>query len=233
MSLSVDRPVSIVIPVYADADALRRTLASIESSDAEIVVVGTAGDRSLDALRTDRPDITWVEAPRGRARQMNAGAACARGAALVFLHADTRLPSGWAIEVDRALRDPAIALGCFRFALDSASIPARVIEVGVRLRVALARLPYGDQALFVRRQTFDAIGGYADVPIMEDVLFVKRARRFGHLYISTLPAVTSARGWERDGWVRRTAVHLRLIVLFIAGVPPERLNRMDRTRTSL
>lgn len=225
--------VSVIIPVYLDAPALARTLASTSFDDAEVIVVATAEDRSLDALQAERTDIRWVEAPRGRAAQMNAGAAAARGSMLLFLHADTELPRGWIGEVRAALADSRVALGCFRFGLDSVSLAARLVEAGVRLRVGLARLPYGDQALFLRRETFEAVGGFDRVPIMEDVLLVKRARPHGHLYVSRLAAVTSARRWERDGWIRRTALHLGLIALFFAGVPPERLIRMDRTRTSL
>lgn len=217
-------PVTIIIPVYDDADALARTLASTDLSGVEVIVAATIGDRTLDALRARHPDITWIEAPRGRARQMNAGAAVAHGAWLVFLHADTQLPREWRRAIADADADPRVAIGCFRFALDSASPIARVLELGVRVRVALARLPYGDQALFVRRAVFERLGGYADVPIMEDVDLVRRARRLGRLRVSRLPAVTSARRWEQDGWARRTALHLRLIARYFAGVPPERFS---------
>jgi len=225
--------VSIVIPVYRDGAALARSLAHMQCDGAEVIVAATPGDRSLDTLRAERTDLVWVEGQRGRAAQMNTGAAAATGHHLLFLHADTRLPVGWAGEVERALADRSVAIGCFRFALDSPSPAARVLEAGVRVRVAVGRLPYGDQALFLRRSTFEALGGYAPVPIMEDVLLVKRARRLGHLYISRLPAVTSARRWEADGWIRRTARHIRLMALFFAGVPPDRLIHRDPGRTSL
>jgi rSAM/selenodomain-associated transferase 2 len=227
--------ISIIIPVYRDADALARTLASTDFSDAELIVSSTAQDESLAALRLARRDVIWVEAPRGRARQMNAGAAVARGAWLLFLHADTRLPSLWVQEIRKAdehADEPVrrVAIGCFRFALDSDSRVARLIEIGVRLRVALFRLPYGDQALFMRRELFERLGGYADLPIMEDVDLVRRARARGRLFRSRLAAVTSARRWERDGWARRTARHLALIVLYFCGVPPARLVRFDAVR---
>lgn len=186
--------------------------------------MSTAADaESLATLRGARPDIRWVEAARGRATQMNAGAAVARGSWLLFLHADTQLPRDWRSAIAGAERRPGIALGCFRFALDSPRAMARAIELGVRLRVALFDLPYGDQAIFVRRGAFDAIGGYAALPIMEDVDLVRRLRETGRLWRASNVAVTSARRWERLGWVRVTVQHLRLILLYFLGVAPERL----------
>ena len=190
---------------------------------AEVIVAAAEGDASLAALRAAQSDVIWVTAPRGRARQMNAGAAVARGDWLLFLHADTCLRPGWRAAVDRADADAAINLGCFRFALDSPSPAARLIEIGVRIRVRLFGLPYGDQALFVRREAFAALRGYSDLPIMEDVDLVGRLRETGRLYVASEQAVTSARRWEEDGWLRRTARHLRLIVRYFAGVHPERL----------
>jgi rSAM/selenodomain-associated transferase 2 len=215
--------ISIIIPVYQDADALARALDETDFSGAEVIVATATGDSSLNALRAARPDLIWVSAPQGRARQMNAGAAIARGEWLVFLHADTHLPVAWRDVIDRARADPRVGLGCFRFALDSAAAAARVIELGVRLRVRLFGLPYGDQALFVRREVFAELGGYSDVPIMEDVDLVRRLRARGRLFRASEPALTSARRWEEDGWVKRTVRHLTLILRYFAGIHPERL----------
>jgi rSAM/selenodomain-associated transferase 2 len=222
--------ISIVIPVYDDTEALTRALQALQTLDtfatgpAEVIVVSTSEDAaSLAPLRAARPDVVWLEAARGRARQMNAGAARATGRWLIFLHADTRLPAEWRAAVEAADRDPAISIGCFRFALDSPSPVARGLEAGVRLRVWLFGLPYGDQALFVRREDFAAAGGYADVPIMEDVDLVRRFRRRGRVFPAPFPAVTSARKWERDGWFARTGRHVVLILMYFAGVAPERL----------
>ena len=222
--------ISVIIPVYRDAEALGRTLTATEFSGADVIVSLTPDDSSLAPLRLARPDIVWVDAPPGRARQMNAGAAAARGQWLVFLHADTQLPSGWTQTIEAADRDPRVSAGCFRFALDSRSLMARAIELGVRARVALFGLPYGDQAIFVRREAFEALRGYADLPIMEDVDLVRRLRRRGRLFRSAQPAVTSARRWDRDGWIGCTARHLALIALYFCGVPPDRLVRLDSAR---
>jgi rSAM/selenodomain-associated transferase 2 len=221
--------ISVIIPVYNDTAALERTLQATNWANAEVVVAATAEDTTLPALRRAHPDVIWLEAPRGRARQMNAGAAAARGDWLLFLHADSRLPSGWPDAIGEAARGSFVA-GCYRFSLDSTSAFARVIELGVRLRVWLFGLPYGDQALFVRRTVFEAVGGFAEIPIMEDVDVVRRLRREGALFRSPLRVVTSARRWEHDGWIGRTARHLVLIGLYLCGVPPARLIRLDRGR---
>lgn len=221
---------SIVIPVFRDPEALAATLAATDVAGHEVIVAATHDDVTLRSLRIAHPDLVWIEAARGRARQMNAGAAVARGRWLLFLHADTRLPPDWRLAIAAADADGRVCAGCFRFALDSPSPFARLVELGVRLRVLLFGLPYGDQALFVRRDVFDELGGYADVPIMEDVDLVRRLRSRGRLLRSSMAAVTSARRWERDGWVRRTGRHLGLILLYFAGVSPERLLRLDRSR---
>jgi rSAM/selenodomain-associated transferase 2 len=221
--------VSVIIPAYHDAAALARTLDSTNWAGAEVIVAAVADDTSLTELRGARPDILWVDAARGRARQMNAAAAGARGDWLLFLHADTRLPVSWRDAIEAAGRSGAVA-GCFRFTLDSPSPFARIIERGVAWRVQMFSLPYGDQALFVRRECFEALRGFTDIPIMEDVDFVRRVRRQGRFYRSSLPVVTSARRWERDGWIARTARHLALTTLYFCGLPPSRLIRLDRAR---
>lgn len=157
---------------------------------------------------------------------MNAGAAAATGTWILFLHADTRLPRGWRSSVEAADRDSRISIGCFRFALDSPSNWARAIEIGVRVRVALLGLPYGDQALFVRRADFVDAGGFRDLPIMEDVELVRRFRKRGRLFRAVHPAVTSARKWEMYGWLRQSFRNSLLIAGYYIGVPPEALERL-------
>lgn len=217
--------VSVVIPVWRDEDALMRALERLAATAAvEVIVCGTLEDASrFGPVRTRFPTVHWLAAPRGRASQMNAGAAIARGRWLLFLHADSELPPGWLDVVAHADSSPRIVGGAFRFALDSRDWRARVLEGGVRLRVALLGMPYGDQALFVRRRTFEALDGYRDLPLMEDVDFVRRLKRAGRLLHARSPVRTSARRWERDGWARRSLVNVSLALRYLLGASPARL----------
>ena len=220
---------SVIIPVLDDRPQLGLTLDALGRCEpVEVIVVdGGEHDRSA-ALEERHPHVRWLRSSPGRALQMNVGASQARGEWLIFLHADTRLPNRWLDELDRAGRDPAIVGGSFTFQLDSDSRWARVIERGVAARVRWLNLPYGDQALFVRREVFRSLGGYRDMPLMEDVEFVRRLNRAGRLHHSLLPVVTSARRWERDGAIRQSAENVALVILYFLGVSPEHLARLYR-----
>ena len=156
---------------------------------------------------------------------MNVGARSGRGRWFLFLHADTRVPSEWLKELQRAEIDPSIVAGSFQFQLDSAAWQARMIERAVRWRVRWLDLAYGDQALFVRRDAFHAVGGYREWPLMEDVDFVRRLTSAGKTLELPLTLLTSARRWRRDGWVVRSARNLVILSLFFAGVSPQQLAR--------
>jgi rSAM/selenodomain-associated transferase 2/rSAM/selenodomain-associated transferase 1 len=219
--------VSIVIPALNDSDALARLVPTLpDDPDVELIVVnGGVVDASLKGLAAAHPNLRWLASPPGRGRQMNVGAREARGEWLVFLHADTRLPEQWLQELRGIGSDRSIVGGSFRFELDSDTLWARAIEAGVAARVRLLGLPYGDQALFTRRTAFEAIGGYREWPLMEDVDLVGRLKRTGRLHHSRLPVVTSARRWQADGWWWRSAANVGLVLLFAAGVSPQRLAR--------
>ena len=215
---------SIVIPVLNDAEPLQRLLTTIPIDlRVDVIIVNGGGrDDRLTAI-CDRPDVRLLTSAPGRGCQMNVGASAATGRWIVFLHADTRLPLQWSDEVRRAGADPDVVGGSFRFRLDSSAWQARLIERAVDQRVRWLDLAYGDQALFVRRDVFAAMGGYREWPLMEDVEFVRRLRQAGRLYHSPHPVLTSARRWERDGWWRRSAKNVVLQALFFAGMAPERL----------
>ena len=217
--------VSVIIPVLHDVIPLRDLLEVFpQHPSAELIVVdGGQSGSEMSALAERFPSCRWVRSQPGRGRQMNVGARMARGTWLLFLHADTRLPGNWVDEVRRADGVSETDSGCFRFALDSKDWRARVVERGVALRVRWFGLPYGDQALFVRRDVFERLGGYAEMPLMEDVELVRRLRREGRAWRSTAAAVTSDRRWRQDGWLRRSAGNMWILLQYLAGVSPGRL----------
>jgi rSAM/selenodomain-associated transferase 2/rSAM/selenodomain-associated transferase 1 len=217
--------VSVIIPVWRDEHALAASLEGLQQTPGiEIIVATVLGEEPrYRPIRERYPGVSWVSAPRGRGVQMNAAARVARGRWLLFLHADSKLPGDWLQAIARADDRDGIVAGAFGLALASTDWRARVVEFGVRVRVALLGLPYGDQALFVRRATFDAIGGYRDVPLMEDIDLVGRVKRAGRLWHDRLRVVTSARRWEQDGWRQRSAQNASLATRFLLGASPARL----------
>jgi rSAM/selenodomain-associated transferase 2 len=224
--------VSVVVPVLADAPAAAELLRRHPPQPSvEMLLVDGGYDVALEQLVATRSDVRLLRSAVGRGRQMNAGAAAAHGAWLLFLHVDSVLPEGW---VDRLADLPGhVVGGWFRFALDDAAWQARWLERTVAWRVRWLRLPYGDQGLFVRRDLFDTLGRYDEVPLMEDVAFVRKLVRAGPTAEIPLPLVTSARRWRADGWARRSLRNVCLLTLYFAGVAPERLARWyERPPTS-
>jgi rSAM/selenodomain-associated transferase 2 len=218
---------SVIVPVLDDTAAAERLLAQIPPDPRlELVVVDGGRDRRLDDLARARDDVRVVRSRPGRGVQMNIGARDARGTWLLFLHADSTLPAGWIDVFERSTT--SARGGWFQFALDHPSWRARLIEIGVRWRIRLLRLPYGDQGVFVRRDTFDALGGYREMPLMEDVDFVRRLTAQAAVIELPLRLKTSARRWERDGWFRCSLRNATLITLYFLGVSSERLARRDR-----
>jgi rSAM/selenodomain-associated transferase 2 len=218
--------ISLIVPVLNDTVALEKLLRSqAVDTETEIVVVDGGHDRAIDQLLETRPDAMLIRSRTGRGIQMNTGARIARGSWLLFLHADSELPHYWKEAIQRATEDPILVGGWFRFRLNSSAWQARIIEYLVAWRVRFLRLPYGDQGIFVRRDLFERLGGYREWPLMEDVDFVRRLARVGSIRELPVALTTSARRWERDGWLRRSARNLALVGLYFFGVPPGRLAR--------
>jgi rSAM/selenodomain-associated transferase 2 len=215
--------IGVVVPVCREpAVQVERCLAAAEAAGPaqQVIVVGCEPDEEL-AQAARRGRARFIVAPRGRAAQMNRGVATLDDDVdlLLFLHVDTRLPAGWPSEVRRLLQLGA-AVGAFRFQLDRGGLAVRVIETGVALRNRWARTPYGDQALFLRRETFEKLGGYGDLRFMEDLDLVTRAKDLGPIAISPLPARTSARRWERAGYLRTTLRNWSLAGAWACGWRP-------------
>ena len=173
--------ISIIIPTLNEAPSIVQTLARVrQEGECELIVVDGGSDDSTLELARSHADLV-VTAPRSRAQQMNTGAREAKGEVLLFLHADTRLPSGFLQLLTQALNDPQVVGGRFDVRLDADGWPFRMIETMMNLRSRLTRISTGDQAIFVRRQVFQKIGGYPDLALMEDVEFSRKLKRVGRI----------------------------------------------------
>jgi rSAM/selenodomain-associated transferase 2 len=221
------RSISVIIPAYGESAIINRTVRQVRASavgrKVEIVVAdGGPGHATLAAL--NEPDVIGVRCPSGRGVQMNAGAAVAEGGALLFLHADTRLPEGWPGVVERALG--RVRAGAFSLAVDSPRFSLAVVARFANLRSRIERVPYGDQAPFIDAALFRELGGFAPIPIMEDVELFRRIKRRGEpIAILRERVLTSPRRWERDGVARRTLGNWRLRLRYALGAAPEDLAR--------
>ena len=214
--------ISVVIPTLNEAACIRQAIASAQGTDVEVIVAdGGSGDATVPLAEAAGARV--IVAHGGRAAQQNAAVEASRGEALLFLHADTRLPSGWAAEVRAILAKPGVALGALRLAIDGATPGERLVAAGANLRSRWLGLPYGDQGLFLRRAMFRQLGGFRALPIMEDWDLAKRARRHGRVVLAEGAVLTSSRRWRQLGPLRTTLINALVVAGFNLGVPPQRL----------
>jgi rSAM/selenodomain-associated transferase 2 len=215
--------ISVVVICLNEAAVIERCLARLQAQAAAAggveVVVSDGGSTDSTAEIAGRYGRV-VPGPGGRAAGLNAGARAATGDVLLFLHADTLLPDGAFDAVRRALADPAVVGGRFRVALDPPGFPFRLIAASINLRDRLLGGFTGDQAVFVRSAVFRRMGGYAALPLMEDLDFAARLRREGRVARLAPPVVTSARRWQRHGVLRTILLMWALRLLYRAGAPP-------------
>ncbi|HYR73856.1 MAG TPA: TIGR04283 family arsenosugar biosynthesis glycosyltransferase [Candidatus Acidoferrum sp.] len=218
---------AIVIPALNEAANLSRLLPDLARGcpGADIVVVdGGSGDDTA-AVVARLPGPWLLESARGRAVQMNHGAREAGGDTLLFLHADTRLPDGAARAIEQALAEPGVVGGRFDVRFDNERPLFRVIAWFMNTRSRASGICTGDQAIFVRRADFEAVGGYPEIPLMEDIELSRRLKRRGNLRALRLRVTTSARKWEREGPLRTMGLMWALRFLHFCGVAPTRLHR--------
>lgn len=220
---------SYIIPVYREAKIINSTIDHLmclqKFADAEIILAD--GDPQGCTLKEiSNSSVKKIICAKGRARQMNCAAAEATGDILIFLHADTQLPKSAVQKIAAILKDKAIVGGAFDLEIDSERFAFRVIEKMASWRSRLTLIPYGDQAIFIRADYFRLIGGFQDIPIMEDVDLMQRIKRkAGKIKIIRERVLTSPRRWETEGVVFCTLRNWFLISLFLLGVKPKTLVR--------
>jgi rSAM/selenodomain-associated transferase 2 len=216
---------SVVIPALNEAASIARAVDSAWQAGAAEVLVADGGSSDDTAGIAADGRATVIMTPRGRAIQQNFGARQAGGDVLLFLHADNWLAGDIAEQVRAALADRRRIHGAFRQQIDADGFLYRLLERANAARVNWLGLPYGDQAIFIRRDTFDAIGGFPEVPLLEDLILMQRLRRTAWPVLLQGPVYVSPRRWQRKGVIWQTLRNWRLLVEYSLGACPQRLAR--------
>lgn len=232
MNLLTSSPVtniSVIIAALNEQSHIQKTIAAAYDGAGEIVVAdGGSQDNTIELA--GQKGARTLNVPYGRACQLNTAALKAEGDILLFLHADTILPTHYAKAVIETVKISRFSAGAFRLAIDSNSFGVSLIEKAVNFRSRLLKLPYGDQALFMTKDTFLRMGGFSDMPIMEDFEIVKRLHRRGRIITVSKSVETSARRWLQLGVLRTTIVNQLVIAGFKIGISPLKLAHFYRNQ---
>jgi rSAM/selenodomain-associated transferase 2 len=220
-----NRTLSVILPALNEAEVLPATLKSVgqDQPDEILIVDGGSSDDTRNIAGSLGAEI--LSSPPGRAHQMNRGAAAAQGEILLFVHADTELPAGYREHIISALRSPQTVAGAFTFRIREPFNGRSVVEWLANMRSRVCQLPFGDQALFVRRWAFEYLGGFPHIPLMEDYELVRRLKRLGKVVTLIPEARTSGRRWRELGVIRTTLVNRLTIMGYRLGIAPSRLAR--------
>ncbi len=223
--------ISVIIPTLNEAKTIEQAILSIVSSQNVEVIIVDGGSLDDTVEIASRTSVKVLSAAGVRAIQMNLGAEFATGEILLFLHADTLLPPEFATmvrQVFSARGNLAPIAGAFALRIDAPQRRFRLIEWGVNWRSRFANMPYGDQAIFLTAQTFAQLGGFPELPIMEDFQLMRQLGRLGRIEIIPTPVVTSARRWLKRGIFQTTVINQMMILGYYLRVPPTRLNQWYR-----
>jgi len=222
--------ISIIIPTLNEEAILAQTLAHCKGLDQLEVVVVDGGSQDDTAQLAAALGAKVIHTKPGKAGQMNAGASAASGEVLVFLHADTRLPQNFSRRILAALEQNGVVAGAFRLHIDSHAPGIRFIERVANWRSRYLKMPYGDQALFMKKALFQKVGGFAQVPIMEDFILVRRLKHLGKIIILPEFVITSPRRWIHLGVLRPWLINQLIVIAYYLGISPDRLSRWYRRK---
>lgn len=222
--------ISIIIPVFNEAKTLPKFICRLDASvkDGEVIIVdGQSLDETMALARKQAsPDVIIMQSGRGRARQMNSGAALAHGDILLFLHADTILPLGALADIEKTLVDPDVVGGRFRIELDNQKLRYRLIGAMINIRDAMFGGFTGDQAIFVRKKDFLSLGGFNEIEICEDLDFAARMQKAGKVVQLPAKVITSARRWEKDGWAKTIILMWIIRIMFYLRISPKSISQL-------
>ncbi|WP_373526736.1 TIGR04283 family arsenosugar biosynthesis glycosyltransferase [Nostoc sp.] len=216
--------ISIIIPTLNEVGNIKEAIAITQPSTNVEVIVVDGGSQDDTVAIAQSLGVKVISSCPGRAAQMNAGAVAVSGNILLFLHADTRLPIGFDDLIRTALQQSGTVAGAFRLRIDASLLSLRWIEWGVNVRSHFWQMPYGDQAFFLTREVFQQIGGFPELPIMEDFELMRRLKRIGRIVIIPTPVITSARRWLQKGVFKTTILNQIVIIAYLLGVSPERIH---------
>lgn len=216
--------ISVIIPTLNEEETIEGTLWHvIDIPGVEVIVSdGGSSDRTVEIAQKQAMVVSSL---CGRGCQMNMGASKASGEILLFLHADTILPDVWFDRISSVMTDERVVGGAFSLSIDSDKLSHKIIAAAANIRSGITGIPYGDQGIFVRRSVFEKVGGFKDIPIMEDVDLMRRLKKVGKIVLLKDKVTTSARRWEKEGAVYTTLRNWLLITLYLLRVPPDRLYR--------
>ena len=218
--------VSVIIPMLNEQSGIQRAIHSVRDANEILVVDGGSRDNSVEIAQAS--GATVLESPQGRGVQLKTGASRATGDLLLMLHADCWLHAGAIQELRTASRGRTCVYGCFRQEVDSPQTIYRWLEWGNSLRATWLRTPYGDQAVFIDRKSYDQTGGVDGVALMEDVLLARKLRTLARPILLKGPVHLSARRWQRNGVLRQTLRNWTILAAFHLGVSPDTLARWYR-----
>jgi len=219
---------SVIVPAVNEESRITGAVSSAWAAGAVEVVVVDGGSQDETCRLAVEAGAHLISSRPGRAVQQNVGARETQGDVLLFLHADCRLPVDAGAQVDGALGDASVVGGAFRQEIDARGWLFRLLERGNAWRAARRQVPYGDQGLFVRRDCFEAAGGFPEVPLMDDVMLVRKLSRIGHLALVDGPLYVDARRWRQRGVVRQTLCNWSLVCGWRCGASLEWLARHYR-----
>ena len=215
--------ISVIIPTLNEASVLRGTLQKLKRGiNLEMIVVDGGSRDDTVPIAKEYTKKVFLSSP-GRARQMNEGARHAEGEVLLFLHADSRIAAGGIGKIIPALAGLPAVGGAFQLSFDTRNLLIRLIARLANLRTRLTRVPYGDQGIFITKNVFQKIGGYPDIPMMEDVALAVRMKKEGKIALLKEKIVTSPRRWEKEGVLFTTFRNRALMTGYLLGISPGRL----------
>lgn len=210
--------ISVIIPTLNEEENLAKTLSRLNSDDnLEIIVAdGGSGDATVKIAESHGAQVVF--SPKGRGIQLNRGVEASSGELLLFLHGDTMLPDRFATLIRHTMKRPDCGAGAFSLKIDSTRLSLSLVAYCANLRSRMLQLPYGDQGIFTCRNMYDRVGGFAEVPIMEDYIFIRNLRKHGKIYILDEAALTSARRWQNMGVIRTTLINQLIVVGYNCGI---------------